>query len=99
MEMRTFFGEIQLDDIADLFENTNFILKFAYLVDMFSALNDLNVSIQGNNMNIFEAHEKLSAFLKKLPIWIRRVESGVPANCPKLKELLTTKGELTWEPT
>ena len=80
--------------MADLFEDINFLLKVAYLADIFSVLNDLNVSIQGNNMDIVEALKKLSTFLKKLPIWIRRVETGGLANFPTLKELVATQGEL-----
>ena len=54
-------ADLLADLLVDLVEDINFLLKVAYLADIFSTLNDLNASIQGNNMNIVEAHEKLSA--------------------------------------
>ena len=61
-------------DLVKDFESKDGILRLAYLADIFSHLNDLNISIQGFDKNIIMASEKLSSFIGKLEIWIRRVE-------------------------
>ena len=50
--------------------------KLAYLADIFSRLNDLNSSLQGNHSNIFTLHDKTDAFKKKLVFWNRNVQKG-----------------------
>ncbi|XP_068234114.1 protein FAM200C-like [Palaemon carinicauda] len=66
----------QGSEIADHFENREFILSPAYLADVFMHLNELNVSMQGTAMNMITAREKSSALTKKLPMWIKRIKSG-----------------------
>jgi len=39
----------------------NFVLSLAYLADIFSHLNSVNISMQGRNMTVCEASEKLQA--------------------------------------
>ncbi|KAK3862332.1 hypothetical protein Pcinc_031801 [Petrolisthes cinctipes] len=84
----------QDSDIADHFENREFILSLAYLADVFKHLNELNISIQGTGMNMITAREKLSAFTQKLPIWIKRIEKGNVANFPSLDEAAGADEEL-----
>ena len=50
---------------ADCFENSEFILVLAYMVDIFDALNNLNQQMQGGGINIIEAEVHLKAFKKK----------------------------------
>ena len=40
---------------------------------MFTALNELNCSLQGRGISILVACEKLSVFKEKLLLWIRRI--------------------------
>ena len=47
---------------ADCFENSEFILVLAYIVDIFDALNNLNHQVQGGGVNIIEAEVHLKAF-------------------------------------
>ena len=49
---------------VDCFENSEFILILAYMVDIFDALNNLNQQMQGGGVNIIEAEEHLKAFKK-----------------------------------
>jgi len=37
----------------------------AYLVDIVTMLNDLNLSMQGKNFNIFDQSKKIASFKKK----------------------------------
>ena len=50
---------------ADRFENFEFILVLAYMVDIFDALNNLNQQMQGGGVNIIKVEEYLKTFLKK----------------------------------
>ena len=49
---------------ADCFENSEFILILAYMVDIFDALNNLNQQVQGGRVNIIEAEVHLKSFQK-----------------------------------
>ena len=72
------------NELADCFKCQQFILSLAYLADVFTHLNELNISMQGSGGNIMTASEKLSALLYKLPVWKRRVENCNFANFPNL---------------
>ena len=50
---------------VDCFENSEFILILAYMVDIFDALSNLNQQMQGGGVNIIEAEEHLKVFQKK----------------------------------
>ena len=54
---------------AESFQQTDFLLKFSYLCDIFEKLNKLNVSMQGNNANILELSDKIEAFVRKIYLW------------------------------
>jgi hypothetical protein len=41
-----------------------FLIKVAYLCDIFEKLNSLNVSLQGKNMHLLKPMGKISAFIK-----------------------------------
>ena len=49
---------------ADCFENSEFILVLAYMVDIFDALNNLNQQMQGDGVNIIEVEEHLKTLKK-----------------------------------
>jgi hypothetical protein len=59
---------------ANEFSDENFLIKLAYLCDIFEKLNALNTSLQGNNMNILKSMDKMTAFIKKLKLWRRRMK-------------------------
>jgi len=95
MELRTeiaMFLKEKGNELCDEFETQHFILSLAYLADIFSQLNDLNVSIQGSEVTIMDAGEKITAFQKKLALWNRRVTQNNYANFPTLENLLTEEG-------
>ncbi|KAJ4932883.1 hypothetical protein JOQ06_029722, partial [Pogonophryne albipinna] len=48
-------------------------VKLAYLADIFSHLNDLNIRMQGKNENILTATDKLNDFRSKLRVWQNKV--------------------------
>ncbi|XP_053117964.1 zinc finger MYM-type protein 6-like [Hemicordylus capensis] len=57
-------------------QNADWIAKVAYLSDIFNAINSLNLSLQGPLATIFTMGNKISAFKKKLELWIHRSEGG-----------------------
>ncbi|XP_039608829.1 protein ZBED8-like [Polypterus senegalus] len=85
------FLKHQQSPLADNFEDEHFIVSLGYLADIFSLLNDLNISIQGRNVDIVQSREKVVAFARKLPIW--RIESGNLANFPILDNILIGDGK------
>ena len=50
---------------AGCFENSEFILVLAYMLDIFDALNNLNQQMQGGGVNIIEVGKHLKTFQKK----------------------------------
>ena len=54
------------NEMAKYFEDSEFIQNLAYLADVFTALNEINRSLQGQGISVIHACEKLSAFKEKL---------------------------------
>ncbi|CAH0563098.1 unnamed protein product [Brassicogethes aeneus] len=46
-----------------------FLLKLAFLSDLFEHLNSLNKSLQGRDENVITAKEKIHGFTKKINLW------------------------------
>ena len=51
------------------FKDMDWLTSFAYLVDVFESLNELNVSLQGSNSTILDSHGKLREFNKSTLIY------------------------------
>ena len=71
--------------------------KLAYLADIFSRLNDLNISLQGNHTNIFTLHNKTDAFKKKLVFWYSNVQKGCIEMFPCLQDVAEKPSVITEE--
>ena len=52
------------------------VVSLAYLVDIFSRLNELNLSLQGQDKTIVNFIDALSAFQAKLELWERKMTMG-----------------------
>lgn len=61
---------------AEFFSNEEFLLKTAYLADIFEKLNILNKSLKKNEANILTWNRKVEAFVKKLTLWESCLESN-----------------------
>lgn len=44
------------------------------MADIFSLLNEINISLQGSRTNIFTLRNKMDAFKKKLALWNSRLQ-------------------------
>ncbi|XP_073711484.1 SCAN domain-containing protein 3-like [Misgurnus anguillicaudatus] len=73
---------------AHHYANAQFTAKLAYLCDIFSLLNQLNVSLQGRNSNIFFVADKVEAFKRKLALWIKRTQEKRMDMFPLLSDIL-----------
>ena len=82
------------NEMAEYFEDPEFIQNLAYLGDVFTALNEFNRSLQGQGISVIHACEKLSAFKEKLQLCIRRVKKGNLVNFPSLQETLEESASL-----
>ena len=73
-ELLTFLKEKNHECKGDL-EKDEFISRLAYLSDIFQIFNHINLSFQGSNSNITVFISKLEAFIRKLDVWTKNVES------------------------
>lgn len=53
----------------------NWTARLAYLSDIFSIFNDLNVSMQGKNTTCFSMADKIEGQKQKLEAWRNRVST------------------------
>ena len=53
---------------ATTFEDEVFLTQLAYLCDIFSKLNQLNISLQGKETHLLQLHDKITAFKRKLQL-------------------------------
>ena len=92
-EIREFLCKMG-NEMAEYFEDHEFIQNLAYLADVFTALNGLNRSLQGQGISVIHACEKLSAYKEKLQLCIRRVKKGNLVHFPSLQETLEESASL-----
>ncbi|XP_076308545.1 protein FAM200C-like [Tachypleus tridentatus] len=71
-EIHQFLRE-RVQELAIYFKEPSFVQMLACLADVFLALNELNLSLQGRGLNIVTASAKLAAFKEKLVLWIKRM--------------------------
>ncbi|KAK7891337.1 hypothetical protein WMY93_023300 [Mugilogobius chulae] len=64
--------------LADLFTDS-WTLTVAYLSDIFSSLNDLNVKLQGQHDDLFNNWRHVYAFQKSLQLWLARLKQPNPS--------------------
>ena len=71
-EVMQFLSESN-SDLLKYFKDKNWLCKLCYLSDIFEKLNDLNLSLQGQNSNVFILISKIEVFMKKVTIWLHTV--------------------------
>ncbi|XP_030764866.1 protein ZBED8-like [Sitophilus oryzae] len=76
------------NSLSEYLKSEDLVRGLAYLADIFTQLNEINLSLQGSAVTIVDASERLKAFICKLPLWKRKVESGNFANFPMFEELI-----------
>lgn len=78
---------------ADFLTDFSWLCSTAYLADVFGYLNELNLSLQGNNVDMFKVEDKISAMVKKCQIWAARIGKDSFTNFPTLKQFLESSEE------
>ena len=99
-EVSVFLESQRKQDLLLPFQSQEFQLAMAYLVDIFEALNCLNLLLQGKNTNRMKDYDEIRTFIAKLGLWHRRVQRGNAASFPTLDIALENskaklEGELT----
>jgi len=74
--------------LAPFLIDENWVVRLAYLADIFDILNSLNLSLQGPDTHVLTAHDRIDAFQKKLRLWKARCHDRVFDNFPLLAEFL-----------
>ena len=87
-EVKQFLEKQKKFELYNIFSADTFQTTLAYLVDIFEALNSLNKKLQGGNKDIMNCYDIIQAFIAKLQLWKRRVQSGNFASFPQLDEEL-----------
>uniref|UniRef100_A0A8D8SBV3 Zinc finger BED domain-containing protein 5 n=1 Tax=Cacopsylla melanoneura TaxID=428564 RepID=A0A8D8SBV3_9HEMI len=87
-EVKLFLEEQKKPKLSEWFHDEDWLLKLAYLTDMFTKLNETNLSLQGKNITIFQARDKIKALIKKLDFWIQCVEEDDFSCFPRLNQFL-----------
>uniref|UniRef100_A0A8C7ZJR2 Uncharacterized protein n=1 Tax=Oryzias sinensis TaxID=183150 RepID=A0A8C7ZJR2_9TELE len=80
--------------LAHHYTNATFIAKLAYLSDISSLLNQLNISLQGRNSNIFFVADKVQAFQRKLSLWSKRAHEERLDMFPLLSDILESSPQV-----
>jgi len=68
-QLLIFFKDTNKDEFCSYLEDETWVLKLAYLVDIYQHLNTLNTSMQGPKENVLTSTDKLLAFKNKLNVW------------------------------
>ncbi|XP_066241779.1 protein FAM200B [Saccopteryx leptura] len=77
-EIHIFLSE-KKSHLASIFEDDIWVMKLAYLADIFGILNELTLKLQGKNSDIFQHVERIQGFQKALLLWQARLKSSRPS--------------------
>ncbi|XP_078503770.1 zinc finger BED domain-containing protein 5-like [Lissotriton helveticus] len=73
-EIRVFFTELESPfPLHERLHDYTWLAMLAYMADIFTHLNALNLSMQGVGITIFNVEDKIEAMIKKLEVWTRRL--------------------------
>jgi hypothetical protein len=61
--------------LTKFFEDEEWLCRLAYLTDIFQKLNELNLALQGFGNHIFSMQDKITAFYRKLFLWLHWVKT------------------------
>jgi hypothetical protein len=67
-ELKVFFTDHNFL-LSDCLHDNEFLTQLAYLGDVFSRLNDLNLGLQGLSTTMFNVWDKIEAMIKKLELF------------------------------
>ncbi|XP_026819147.1 zinc finger BED domain-containing protein 5-like [Rhopalosiphum maidis] len=95
-EVRLFFIEHKSFSLSERVNDYSWLVTLAYLSDIFTHLNALNLSLQGTHITIFKVEDKIEAMIKKLELWSLRLSKKNYDPFPNLKNFIeSTEEELS----
>ncbi|KAI4804158.1 hypothetical protein KUCAC02_025795 [Chaenocephalus aceratus] len=89
-EIRLFLEEERMYEAASKFTDEHFLMKLAYLSDVFGKINELNLQLQGKDKHLPCLADKITGFTRKLDIWGRRLDQGRIDAFESLSEIAET---------
>lgn len=89
-EILAFLEAERVYDISGKFRDEQFLMKLAYLSDVFGKLNELNLQLQGKDKHLPHLADKITAFIRKLDVWGRHLDEGNTAAFENLHEISET---------
>uniref|UniRef100_A0A834RDR4 Zinc finger BED domain-containing protein 5 n=1 Tax=Sarcoptes scabiei TaxID=52283 RepID=A0A834RDR4_SARSC len=90
-EIYAFLEEEKQSEYSKHFLDADFLIKLAYLSDLFEKLSELNITLNDRKMNIVNQQEKISAFVKKIHLWIQKFNQEYINDCfPTLHQFVTS---------
>ena len=96
-ELFAFFQDYQFR-LSHKLNSFTWLSRVVYLADIFSKLNETNVSLQGKDVNIFRAKDKVISLSRKLEHWRSAAEQNEFDSFPFLMDFLH-ENQLTLEET
>ncbi|GLV36007.1 hypothetical protein CBL_21388 [Carabus blaptoides fortunei] len=78
-------------ELSNFFRDNNWVAKLSYLSDIFSLINELNLSLQENNTTVFNLYNKIDAFKKKLILWNKRIQEDNYDMFDSLSDLINSE--------
>ncbi|XP_012045295.2 zinc finger MYM-type protein 6 isoform X1 [Ovis aries] len=79
-------------DLAKYFFDEEWVAKVAYLSDVFSLINGLNLSLQGTMTTLFNLYNKMDMLKKKLKTWLKRTQENDYDMFPSFSEFSSSSG-------
>ena len=74
------------------FHNEEFVVMLAYLTDVFSHLNDMNLSLQGRDVTVSNIKDKLVGLTARMKVWQAQIKLGSTTLFPLLERCLKMNG-------
>ncbi|CAK6440924.1 unnamed protein product [Pipistrellus nathusii] len=62
--------------LAKYFLDEEWVARLAYLSDIFSLINELNLSLQGSMTTLFNLYNKMDVLKEKLKMWLKRIQEN-----------------------
>ena len=83
MRLHSFFERTKTTSVS-YFTMKMFVVMFAYLPNVFSHLNDMNLSLQGRDMAVGDVKDKLDGLTARMRVWQTRIKLGSTTSFPLL---------------
>ncbi|KAI2646868.1 Zinc finger BED domain-containing protein 5 [Labeo rohita] len=74
--------------LSSCLQDDIWLQKLAYLADIFSTLNELNLSLQGLSTTVINTQGKVEALIKKLVFWVKWINTNSTECFPLLSDFL-----------